>query len=132
MNIEDVARKFVAAINRHDVDAIFDMMTEDHRFIDGMGSVIKGSEEMKKGWNGYFSMVPDYSIDIDEIFVLGNSVVLLGLASGTYSSDGTLKQDNYWKTPAAWRALVSGDKIREWQVFADNEPLREIMRKEGS
>ena len=132
MNPRDVAYKFAAAINRHDVDAICDLMSDDHRFIDGMGTVGEGRAEMEKGWIGYFDMVPDFRIDIAESFSSKNTVVMLGKASGTYTSDGTLKPQNFWKTPAAWRAVIAGDKVRIWQVFADNEPIREIMRKENS
>ena len=31
-------------------------------------------------------------------------------------------------TPAALRALVRDGRIAEWQVYADNEPIREQMR----
>ena len=129
MNIQDIANKFVVAIDRHDVETIYELMTDDHRFIDSMGNITNGREEMKKGWNGYFKMVPDYLIEITGTFVSGNTVVLLGKASGTYSADGTLKPENHWETPAAWRALIEGEYIKEWQVFADNEPIREVMRK---
>ena len=130
MNPRDVAYKFVAAINRHDVDAICDLMSDDHRFIDGLGTIGEGRAEMEKGWIGYFDMVPDYRIDVAETFLSKDTVVMLGTAAGTYTSDGTLKPENFWKTPAAWRAVIAGDKVRIWQVFADNEPIREIMRKE--
>ena len=29
----------------------------------------------------------------------------------------------------AWRAVVKDNKIAVWQVFADNEPIRAIMRR---
>lgn len=132
MNPRDVAYKFAAAINRHDVDVICDLMSDDHRFIDGMGTVGEGRAEMEKGWIGYFDMVPDYRIDVTETFSSENTVVMLGMASGTYTSDGTLKPGNFWKTPAAWRAVIAGDKVKIWQIFADNEPIREVMRKENS
>jgi len=82
---------------------------------------------MKKGWEGYFSMVPDYTITIDESFADGSVVVMLGAAEGTYSCGGLLKPENRWKTPAAWRAVVRGSSIAEWRVYADNEPIRRIM-----
>jgi hypothetical protein len=28
-----------------------------------------------------------------------------------------------------WRAVVKDNKIALWQVYADNEPIRAIMRK---
>jgi hypothetical protein len=76
-------------------------------------------------------MVPDYKIEVEEVFGSGHIVVLLGKASGTYSSDGNLKTGNHWEVPAAWRAEVAGDKIRQWQVYADNEPIRQIIRREN-
>jgi len=132
MSAEDVARRFVDAINRHYIEAICELMTEDHRFIDSGEGIVEGREEMKEGWVGYFKMVPDYLINVSEVFASGNTVVLLGKASGTYTTDGGLKPENHWETPAAWRAVVSGERIREWQVFANLEPLREIMRRESA
>ena len=39
------------------------------------------------------------------------------------------KPENRWKTPVALRASVEGDRISEWQVYADNEPMRKLMAK---
>jgi len=44
--------------------------------------------------------------------------------------DGTSKIANHWQTPAAVRALIEHDKVAEWTVFADNEPIRKLMRGE--
>lgn len=84
---------------------------------------------MQEGWEGYFRMVPDYTITVDETFVQGSVVVMLGAAQGTYSSGGQLKQENKWRTPAAWRAVVRESLIAEWRVYADNEPIRQIMAR---
>jgi ketosteroid isomerase-like protein len=126
------ARRFVDAINEHDIDALYGLMASNHRFIDGMGTVMTGREDIKRGWAEYFKMVPDYVIEIRETFKDADTVVFLGWASGTYTADGTLKKENYWKTPVALRAVVDGDKVTEWQVFADNEPIRTVMRREGT
>jgi hypothetical protein len=56
---------------------------------------------------------------------------MLGAAEGTYSADGAMKVENRWKTPVALRAAVEDGLIAEWQVFADNEPIREKMRLTG-
>jgi hypothetical protein len=76
-------------------------------------------------------MVPDYSIIVEEIFCDGPVVVMLGKARGTYSTDGELKAENRWETPAAWRAVVEGGLVAEWRVYADNEPMRKLMRQAG-
>ena len=42
-----IAGRFVAVINAHDLDAICELMTEDHRFIDSMGTVFDGRDVMR-------------------------------------------------------------------------------------
>ena len=126
---KDVINKFVEAINNHDIEAIHQHMAEDHRFIDSMGRTVAGRDEMKKSWIAFFKIVPDYKITISEVFSSDNKLVLLGNASGTYSTDGNLKPENQWKTQAAWRAVVEGGKIAEWKVFGDNEAIRKVIRK---
>jgi ketosteroid isomerase-like protein len=128
MSAKDVANEFVSAINQHNVEAICRLMTEDHAFIDSGGGTYSGIE-MRQGWIEYFKMFPDYTIDIFEVFVSGDTVILLGKASGTYTSDGTLKPENHWEGPAAWKDVVAGKKVRVWQVFADNTLVSEIVKR---
>ena len=69
--VESVAHAFVRAINRQDADALADLMTAEHRFIDGLGNVAEGREKMRAGWSAYFRMVPDYTVAIEETFCDG-------------------------------------------------------------
>jgi uncharacterized protein (TIGR02246 family) len=126
---DSVAQAFLRAINRQDVEGLVKLMAPDHRFVDSLGNVVAGREKMRAGWSGYFKMVPDYSIAIEESFCDGPVVLMLGVAEGTYAPDGNLKPDNRWKTPVALRAQVEDGLVTEWRVYADNEPLRERMRK---
>jgi ketosteroid isomerase-like protein len=125
----DLALAFVARINAHDVPGLATLMSPDYRFVDSLGAVVTGSDKMTKGWTAYLQMVPDYHIDIEQSFAEGPRVVLLGSARGTYTRDGNLNPSNEWQTPAAWRALVLNNLIAEWQVYADNEPIRQRMAK---
>lgn len=129
MTAIETVQEFIAAINQRDIDRICRLMTEDHLFIDSLGAEFRGREVMRKGWAAYFSMVPDYGIEVEESIADGQRVVATGTARGTYSPDGKLELDDGWSTPAAWRAVVDGGRIATWQVFADNEPLRKILRK---
>jgi len=137
----DVAREFVAAINRQDVEGLAALMTPEHCFTDSLGNVARGREGMRDAWALYFQMVPDYTLSIDETFVQDSAVVMLGTARGTYSHafetvqetgqptpDGSSKWSRRWETPAAVRALIEDGKVAEWRVYADNEPLRKLMR----
>jgi ketosteroid isomerase-like protein len=123
------ALAFADAINHRSVEGIADLMTEDHVFVDSLGTRIVGRNRMKAGWEGYFRMVPDYTIAIEETHVDGAVVVMVGTAQGTYSTDGVLRPENKWSTPAAWRALIRGSLVAEWRVYADNEPIRQIMAR---
>jgi uncharacterized protein (TIGR02246 family) len=125
---ESVARAFVGAINRQDAEGLAGLMTPEHRFVDSMGNVVEGREKMRAAWVGYFRMVPNYSIAADESYSDGAVVVMLGAARGTYAPDGELRAENRWETPAAFRAVVEDGLVAEWRVYADNEPMRRLMR----
>jgi len=124
-----VAQAFVRAINRHDTHALAGLMSAEHCFIDSLGNIVCGREKMQAGWAAYFMIVPDYEIAVEETYSDGPAVVMVGEAGGTYTTDGKLRSENRWKTPAVFRALVEDGKVAEWRVYADNEPIREHMRK---
>ena len=131
MTPQEVAQQFVIAINAHDVEKLAALMTSDHRFIDSLGAAVEGRDAMREGWKFYFSMVPDYNLDINGSFVAEDGraeVMLVGVASGSYWSNGIKRPDSSWSAPVALRAVVRDDHIAEWQVYADNEPIREQMR----
>jgi ketosteroid isomerase-like protein len=126
---ESVAQAFLRAINRQNVEELVALMTPDHRFVDSLGNLVAGRDKMRAGWAGYFKMVPDYCIAIEETVCNGPVVVMLGVAEGTYAPDGNIKIENRWRTPVALRAQVEDSLVAEWRVYAENEPLREQMRK---
>jgi uncharacterized protein (TIGR02246 family) len=126
---ESVAHAFIRAINRQDVDALAELMTDEHRFTDSLGNVVDGREKMRAGWTKYFQMVPDYTVAIEETFCDGPVVVMLGMAQGTYTPDRTLKPENRWSTPTALRAYIEEQKVAEWRVYCDNEPIRQCVVK---
>jgi len=127
----NVAVAFAGAISRQDVDALVALMTPNHRFVDSLGGVTEGRDVMRAGWVGYFRMVPDYAIDIEETYCAGPVVVMLGVARGTYAPDGQISEENRWHTPAALRAVIEDGKVAEWRVYADNEPMRRLMANRG-
>ncbi|MGA7245358.1 MAG: nuclear transport factor 2 family protein [Terracidiphilus sp.] len=124
---ESIAQAFVRAINRQDVGRLTALMSPTHRFIDSLGKIIEGREKMREGWATYFRMVPDYAVAIEEFYPSEPVVVMLGMASGTYSRDGKLHPENRWQTPVAIRALIEEGLVAEWRVYADNEPIRKVM-----
>jgi ketosteroid isomerase-like protein len=125
----NVVLKFEQSINSCDAEAVCSFLTADCILVDSLGNRVEGTDKMRPAWEGYFKMVPDYTISHSDVFANGDTVAVFGSAQGTFSKDGKRRKEDFWKTPAAWRAVVKGGKIAQWQVFADNEPIRAIMRK---
>jgi ketosteroid isomerase-like protein len=125
----EVVLKFEQAINSRNAEAVCAMLPPDSVFIDSLGNRISDASKMRPAWEGYFKMVPDYSISHSEIFANADTVALFGSAQGTFSKNGKINKENFWTMPAAWRAVIKDGRIALWQIFADNEPIRAIMRK---
>ncbi|MGB7124507.1 MAG: nuclear transport factor 2 family protein [Thermoplasmata archaeon] len=121
------ALKFVNEINRHDVDRLVALLSDDHLFVDGLGQEVRGRERLREAWRTYFEWFPDYHLGVKEWFQNGRVVGMFGTASGTYAVAGELPVRNRWRTPAAWRAVVREHQLSHWQVYADNEPVWKIM-----
>ncbi|HWY99123.1 MAG TPA: nuclear transport factor 2 family protein, partial [Bacteroidia bacterium] len=102
---------------------------EDHTFIDAHNNKVTGKATMKGGWAMYFQFFPDYKIEIDEIYINGDSIAAFGFAGGTFKGLKTADNKNYWRLPAAWKAVVEKGKIKLWQVYADTKIPFEIMDK---
>jgi ketosteroid isomerase-like protein len=125
---ECIALSFVEAINKQDLESLVKLMPEGHRFVDSLGRVLEGRENVRAGWILYFRMVSDYSIELHETFSNGPVVVMIGLAQGSYAVNGQLTGLERWSLPAVFRAYIDEGKVREWRVYADNEPVRKRIR----
>jgi ketosteroid isomerase-like protein len=144
----EVAMDFIKRINAGDINALCELMMENHIFQDALGKRFMGRETMRQGWTNYLKMVADYQVHADEFFQTGERVAIFGMASGRYvgpqilgakAGNGSQEQasatgaesnvgpNGFWEVPAAWRAVVQNGKIAEWRVYADNQPLRKLM-----
>jgi len=122
-----VVLAFLDAINSGDLDRVCALMTEDHVFVDALGTCVQGREPMRKAWAVYFQWFPDYRVSHEDIFSSGNLVAAFGTAEGTYAAKATPAKNNHWNAPAAWKAVVRDGLIQEWRVYADNQAARRIM-----
>ena len=130
MTARKTVQAFIERINAQDVDGLYELMSDDHAFVDALAYTVVGRDAMRKGWQGYFAMVPDYWIESEQILSRGDVVAVFGRSGGTYTRDCRLKPENAWETPAAWLAVAREGKVVEWRVYADNEPIRQIMARE--
>jgi uncharacterized protein (TIGR02246 family) len=129
MKPEAVALRFVEAINSRDADRLADVMTDDHVYVDSDGSEHSGRAEMRRGWTGYYEMVPDFRIYVEQICASGNVVGMFGTAEGTFADQGVLKPENHWHVPTAWRAVIEGDLVARWQLYVNPVPMLDIHRR---
>lgn len=125
-----VVRTFIDTINRGDADGLARLMTEDHIFVDAVGKIDSGRENMRKGWQWYFDTFPDYRITVEDIAADGNFVAVFGSTFGTYNGKRGLVPENRIEMPTAWRAVVEGDRVKRWQVYADWTRGWEIIRED--
>jgi hypothetical protein len=95
-------------------------MAADHVFVDSLGNRVDGAKSMEAGWQGYFAMCPDYWIRGDHAMAEGETMLMAGEAGGTIDGEA-------WRTPAAWKVVIRDGRVVEWQVFADNKPVYEIL-----
>jgi ketosteroid isomerase-like protein len=116
MDPKATVREFIACINAHDAAGLIALCTLDHLFVDSLGATLTGLDRLEQGWQAYFALFPDYKI--------GELVLACGSASGTHAHSGEA-----WRIPAAWRARVVDGRIAEWQVYADNKPVYEILSR---
>lgn len=126
----NVAKAFIAAINRHSVSEIGELMSEDHTFIDSQGGAVVGREAMVAGWARYFALFPDYEISTEDILVDGGTVAIFGRATGTFNGKRGPVPENRIAMPAAWKAIIADGKIKLWQVYADwSEGIKTVKRE---
>jgi ketosteroid isomerase-like protein len=121
---------FVGRINARDLDGLAELMTDDHLFVDALDNRVAGRDAMRRAWEQYFSMVPDYSLRVEQTFEHGSRVALFGVAGGTYEGGAGRGKRGEWSIPAAWLAETWGDRVSLWRVYADNLPIRRLMNAE--
>jgi ketosteroid isomerase-like protein len=102
-----IALKFNEKINQQDLEGLVELMTDDHTFIDSDGTIAKGKEVMKEGWNEFFKKYPDYRNTFTCVTIQNDVVVMVG-----YSTCSQKQLDG----PNMWTARVSGRRISEWRV----------------
>jgi predicted SnoaL-like aldol condensation-catalyzing enzyme len=75
-----VVLAFNDAFNRHDVEAMMRLMSDDCRFENTApapdGTVYAGKEAVTQFWQAFFQQSPQAQIEIEEIFGLGRRCIM--------------------------------------------------------
>lgn len=120
---------FVDAINHADVQKIYELMADDHLFVDSRDHKTTGKENMKQAWIGYFALFPDYKIEITGMLQNESFLCMYGYASGTYKNLKNENNSNHWRIPTAWTVIIKNNLVHHWQVYADNSAVIEILSR---
>lgn len=107
----DVVRQFNTCISKRDLDALSDMVTEDHVFIDSAGHTISGKHACMMAWEGFFAAFPDYR---NEFALIEEKDGFVAVSGRSVCSDVRLQG------PALWKAVVLVNRVAEWHVLDSN------------
>ncbi len=118
---------FVDAINAQDLKRLDNITNEDFRLIDATGKMFHGRARTRNAWSKLFDLFPDYEISTSEIVSKDNLIFMIGTVCGTHAVLGTLLSTNRRSISAAWRAKVEKDKVSEWQIYADDSKVKQII-----
>lgn len=112
-----VALRFNEKINARNLEGLYNLMTEDHIFIDSENDVDEGKAVMTERWRNFASF-PDYRNIFTQVIVRENRVIMVGYSTCSYGPlDG----------PAIWTANVRNGLISEWRIYKDTEKNRENL-----
>ncbi len=107
-----IALQFNEHINHQNISGISNLMTEDHRFIDRAGSVVKGKESMTRSWINFFESFPEYRNTFNKVESQNNLVILYGYATWKKGDD---------PDRAIWTAMIENDLVAEWRIYENTE-----------
>lgn len=108
---KDLAKRFVAAVNAHDVDAIAGFVTEDFTYIDSLRAGIVGRDKMMAATRVLMELDPGFGIEVEAMSYSEPYVLMRGWANSS--------NPDFGRRRAVWRARCEDGLIAEWQSWAD-------------
>ena len=124
-----VVSEYIKKINEHDINGMLELTNETAAFIDSMGINTSGKSNIRSAWDVLLTFFPDYTVQVKDIISKNGMVAVFGTAKGTLATDGRILDENKFEIPASWTAIVKDGKIQKWRVYADNEPVRKLIKK---
>ena len=111
-----LARRFVAAVNAHDADALRDLVTEDFTYIDSWREGVTGRDRVIEGSRVLFASDPGFGIEVESISYSEPFALMRGWVNSANPEVGRRR--------AVWRARCDGGLLGEWQAWAEGSPPR--------
>ncbi|MEE2753109.1 MAG: ion transporter [Candidatus Latescibacterota bacterium] len=106
---EETVTRFVDAINRHDIETIISLTTDNHRMIVQDAAETVGDERLRDYWKEQFSSTSGYAIRVRTVMSKEDRVILAGSVIG----------DTQDAVPAVWVVRIENRQIAEWRFYAE-------------
>jgi hypothetical protein len=118
---ETVAKAFIEAINRGDLDGLIALMADGHamRILDE--PPVMGEAALRNAWRGYFEAFPEYAIYVEQMATKDRRVAILGSTTGSHLG---LPDEEERQLPVLWTADVSNGRVASWNIIDDSPELR--------
>ena len=110
---KEVARRFVAAVNAHDIEALGSLITDDFAYIDSWREGVVGRDKVLAAVSVLFANDPHFGLDVERASFRDPHVLMSGTVRSVQFGD---------KRRAVWRARCDGDRLAEWQSWAEGRP----------
>jgi hypothetical protein len=108
-----LVNRFVAALNAHEADALEALLTEDFAYIDSWREGVVGRERVMAAVRKLFAADPQFGIEVERQSYRAPHVLMSGTVTSAQFGESRR---------AVWRALCAGDKMAEWQSWAEGGP----------
>ncbi len=120
----ETVTNFVSAINAKDLNAMKELWSEQHQFVDSSGNEFNGKQTALAEWESRFVRFPDYSIEIEKQVHHGTTVAVFGFVVASFDLTIAQKSGSQWRIPVSWKAVVEKEKISLWQVYGEDKLTR--------
>lgn len=108
-----LVERFVAALNAHEADAIEPLLTDDFSYIDSWREGVRGRDKVMPALRHLLSIDPDFGIEVDRMDWRAPQMLMSGRVNS--SQFGGNRR-------AVWQITVRGDRISEYQSWAEGGP----------
>jgi ketosteroid isomerase-like protein len=132
MDSKKVARAFHKAMASKNFDTLWEVMTEDAKFILN-DQVYAGHDEIKESFEGFWEYVPDIDYGTPEIFLATDDrVALTHRVSGTKVCVNGRTYRVKWQFPVAALVITREGKVAVWHEFLNSASLdKAILSRES-
>ena len=120
------AKRAVAAINAHDLDAYVQHFDESYiGETETMPGPLNGQEGARQLFQTLLTAFPDIRLDVEQFIVSGENVVMRGLLTGTHQ--GSFAGMDATGKRVSWRSCIvtemKNGKVVRTRTYADNVSL---------